>query len=88
MLDALGTRRSIAPGEYLYREGDATYDFHAVVSGAVDIVIHSDGEERLITRHSAGRFLGELNMLTGLRVFVSAQMPAFRGRVPTHTLPS
>ncbi len=74
MLDALGTRRSIAAGEYLYREGDATYNFYAVLSGAVDIVIHSDGEERLITRHSAGRFLGELNMLTGLRVFVSARV--------------
>jgi thioredoxin reductase (NADPH) len=73
-LDALGTRRSIAAGEYLYREGDATYDFYAVVSGAVDIVMHSDGEERLITRHRAGRFLGELNMLTGLRVFVSARV--------------
>jgi thioredoxin reductase (NADPH) len=73
-LDALGTRRSIAAGEYLFREGDATYDFFAVVSGAVDIVVQSDGEERVITRHSAGRFLGELNMLTGLRVFVSARV--------------
>ena len=59
-LDALGTRRSVTAGEYLYREGDPTYDFYVVVSGAVDIVIHSDGEERLIVRHGAGRFLGEL----------------------------
>jgi thioredoxin reductase (NADPH) len=73
-LDALGTRRSVTAGEYLYREGDPTYDFYVVVSGAVDIVIHSDGEERVITRHGAGRFLGELNMLTGLRVFVSARV--------------
>ena len=73
-LDALGTRRSVAPGEYLYREGDATYDFFVVVSGAVDIVLHADGEERVITRHGAGRFLGELNMLSGLRVFVSARV--------------
>jgi thioredoxin reductase (NADPH) len=73
-LDALGTRRSIAAGEYLYREGDTSYDFFVVVSGAVDIVVHSDGEERVITRHGARRFLGELNMLSGLRVFVSAQV--------------
>lgn len=26
-LEALGTRRSVRVGEYLYREGDATYDF-------------------------------------------------------------
>jgi thioredoxin reductase (NADPH) len=73
-LDALGTRRSVAAGEYLYREGDPTYDFFVVVSGAVDIVLNSDGEERVLTRHGAGRFLGELNMLSGLRVFVSAKV--------------
>src|SRR5260221_10871777 len=73
-LDALGSRRSVVAGEYLFREGDAAYDFYVVVSGSVDIVIHSDGEERFITRHGAGRFLGELNMLTGLRVFVSARV--------------
>ena len=61
-------------GDYLYREGDPTYDFFVVVSGAVDIVVHSDGEERVIARHGAGRFLGELNLLTGLRVFVSARV--------------
>ncbi|MEP6661150.1 MAG: cyclic nucleotide-binding domain-containing protein [Acidimicrobiales bacterium] len=79
-LDALGTRRSIQAGDYLYREGDPTYDFYVVVSGAVDIVQHADGEELLIARHGAGRFLGELNMLTGLRVFVSARV-AERGEV-------
>jgi thioredoxin reductase (NADPH) len=73
-LEALGTRRSVDIGEYLYREGDPTYDFYVILSGAVDIVIHADGEERVITRHGAGRFLGELNMLTGLRVFVSARV--------------
>ena len=45
-----------------------------VASGAVDIVIHADGGERVLARHGAGRFLGELNMLTGLRVFVSARV--------------
>jgi thioredoxin reductase (NADPH) len=74
VFEALGTRRSTTTGEYLYREGDATYDFYVVVAGAVDIVASSDGEERLITRHGPGRFLGELNLLTGMRVFVSARI--------------
>ncbi|MDX6234544.1 MAG: thioredoxin reductase [Nocardioidaceae bacterium] len=73
-LDALGVRRSVAVGEYLYREGDAAYDFFVVVSGRVEIVLHADGEERVLAEHSSGRFLGELNMLTGLRVFVSARV--------------
>jgi thioredoxin reductase (NADPH) len=72
--DALGTRRTIAVGEFLYRQGDAKYDFYVVVSGAVDIVVASDGEERLITHHGPGRFLGELNLLTGMRAFVSARV--------------
>jgi thioredoxin reductase (NADPH) len=74
VFDALGTRRSIAVGEYLYRQGDATYDFYVVVFGAVDILVESDGEERLITQHGPGRFLGELNLLTGMRAFVSARV--------------
>ena len=69
-----GTRRPIAEGEYLYREGDVTYDFFVVVSGAVEIVSPSGGTERVIARHGPGRFLGELNLLTGLRVFVSARV--------------
>src|SRR5207248_1875942 len=57
-----------------YRPGDAGYDFYVVVSGAVDILVESDGEERFITRHGPGRFLGELNLLTGMRAFVSARV--------------
>jgi hypothetical protein len=34
ILDAFGTRRSVGVGEYLFREGDATYDFYVIVSGA------------------------------------------------------
>ena len=73
-LDALGTRRRIEPGEYLYRAGDTAYDFYVVLAGEIEIVVASDGEERLIAQHGPGRFLGELNMLTGLRVFVSARV--------------
>lgn len=74
VLEALGDRRSVAAGEYLYRAGDATYDFYAVVSGVVEIVVDSRGKEELVTRHRAGQFLGELNLLTGLRVFVNARV--------------
>ena len=64
----------MAAGDYLYREGDATYDFMVVVSGAVDMVIAEGPGEQVVAQHGAGRFLGELNMLSGLRVFVSARV--------------
>ena len=65
VMDKLGTRRPMAAGDYLYREGDATYDFMVVVSGAVDMVVSGRGEEDVVAQHGPGRFLGELNMLTG-----------------------
>jgi thioredoxin reductase (NADPH) len=74
VLAALGTRRAMTVGEYLYREGDIAYDFYVILSGAVEIIIPSDGEEQVIVRHGAGGFLGELNLLTGQRVYLSARV--------------
>ncbi len=74
VLEALGSRRLVAVGEYLYREGDITYDFYVILSGAVEILVRSDGEEQIIVRHGPGRFLGELNLLTGQRVYLSARV--------------
>src|SRR5260370_9629409 len=74
VLEALGTRQPVAAGEYLYREGDSTYDFYVILSGVVEVVVHSDGEERIINRQGLGRFLGELNLLTGERVYLSARI--------------
>ena len=70
----MGARRQVRAGEYLYREGDVAYDFFVLVSAEVDIVVAVDGGERTIVQHGPGRFLGELNMLSGLRVFVSARV--------------
>ena len=74
VLAALGTRRPVAVGEYLYREGDPTYNFYVILSGVVEVAVHSDGEERIINRQGPGRFLGELNLLTGERVYLSAHI--------------
>lgn len=74
VLAELGDRREVHPGEYLYREGDLAYEFFVLLSAEVDIVVSVDDEERVIVSHGPGRFLGELNMLSGLRVFVSARV--------------
>jgi thioredoxin reductase (NADPH) len=70
----IGASRHVHEGEYLYREGDVSYAFFVVVSAEVDIIVRADGADRIVGHHGAGRFLGELNMLTGLRVFVSARV--------------
>ncbi len=74
LLEPLGRRQRVDAGDYLYRAGDAGYDFYVVLSGRVEILLDADGDDGLITVHGPGRFLGELNMLTGLRVFVSARV--------------
>jgi thioredoxin reductase (NADPH) len=87
-LEPLGERRSVRAGDYLYRAGDTGYDFYVVLSGQIEIVITTDGEERLIATHGPGRFLGELNLLTGLRVFLDARAaePGEVLAVPVETL--
>jgi len=73
IFEAVGTRRRVAAGEYLYHEGDPGYDFWVVLAGSVEIVV-DDADDRVITTHRAGQFLGELNLLTGARAFVSARV--------------
>lgn len=73
IFEAVGRRRRVAAGEYLYREGDPGIDFWLVLSGAVDVVV-DDADDRVITTHRAGQFLGELSLLTGMRAFVSARV--------------
>jgi thioredoxin reductase (NADPH) len=69
-----GQRRSIAVGEYLFRQGDQSDEFFVVLSGIVEIVVRSDGADHAVTRHGAGRFVGELSLVSGLRRFVSAHV--------------
>ena len=47
-LCAVGQTRAVQPGEVLFREGDAGYDFFVVESGAVAIVEGYGFENRVI----------------------------------------
>jgi thioredoxin reductase (NADPH) len=73
MLAARGQRRATGPGEVLFREGDRDYDFLVVLGGKVASVAgHGSPEERVISVHGCGRFLGELSLLTGEGSFYTA----------------
>lgn len=72
-LAAAGARRPTAIGEVLYREGDRTCgDFFVVTEGLVATVEGLDAAARVIGVHGPGRFLGELGLLTGQAMFLSA----------------
>jgi thioredoxin reductase (NADPH) len=68
-LAAAGEERTAAVGDVLYRVGDATYPFIAIREGEVAI-LDAGGNE--IVHHGAASFLGELNLLSGQTVFLTA----------------
>jgi thioredoxin reductase (NADPH) len=71
-LAAHGQRRPTESGEVLFRQGDPGCDFFVVLKGLVKIVDGSGSQQRLIAVHGPGRFLGELQLLTGQAVLFTA----------------
>jgi thioredoxin reductase (NADPH) len=68
-LARLGEERTADVGDVLYRVGDERYPFIALIEGEVAI-LDTAGQE--IVRHGPSRFLGEMNLLSGQTVFVTA----------------
>jgi thioredoxin reductase (NADPH) len=64
-----GEELTAGVGEKLYEIGDATYPFIAIIDGEAAIL---DGAGNEIVRHGASGFLGEVNLLSGQAVFVTA----------------
>jgi thioredoxin reductase (NADPH) len=69
MLAEHGQERTAEVGEILFEVGDESYPFVAVVEGEVS-VIDAAGQE--LVRHGASGFLGEMNLLSGQTVFLTA----------------
>ena len=72
-LAELGEERTADVGDVLYRVGDQRYPFIAILEGEVAIL---DAAGHEIVRHGPSRFLGELNLLSGQTVFVTAVVTA------------
>ncbi len=64
-----GEERTAEVGEKLFEVGDATYPFVAIIEGEVAV---TDAAGREIVRHGASGFLGEMNLLSGQTVFLTA----------------
>jgi thioredoxin reductase (NADPH) len=74
VLGRYGETRTTEVGEVLIRAGDRSSPFVVVVEGAVEVIEEFAGETRTVGVLRAGRFAGELNMLTGQAVGPSAVM--------------
>ncbi|MET8139983.1 FAD-dependent oxidoreductase [Sphaerisporangium sp. NPDC005288] len=66
-----GERRRVHQDEVLYAEGLPCAEFFAVLAGKVATVEGFGVDDQVIGVHGAGRFLGELNVLTGQVGFVT-----------------
>ncbi|MFT3863412.1 MAG: FAD-dependent oxidoreductase [Solirubrobacterales bacterium] len=64
-----GEEKTAAVGEVLFEVGDETYPFIAIREGEAAIL---DPTGREIVRHGASGFLGEMNLLSGQTVFLTA----------------
>jgi thioredoxin reductase (NADPH) len=64
-----GEERTAKTGDVLYRVGDHSYPLIAILEGEVAILDAAGNE---IVRHGASKFLGEMNLLTGQTVFLTA----------------
>ena len=71
---AHGNRRSTRRGEVLFEAGDPAAPFFLVIAGQVEIVRPSGTGEELVAVHGPGQFTGEVNMLTGRRSLLRAQV--------------
>ncbi len=68
-LAARGQERTADVGDVLYQVGDRRYPFIAILEGEAAI-LDADGQE--IIRHGASGFLGEISLLSGQTVYLTA----------------
>ena len=74
---ALAEAEDVHPGEVLFHAGDLDYDWVFIESGEVEMVVRTAGPgsaEQVVVTHGPGRFLGELNMLTGQASYLTARV--------------
>ncbi len=75
-LRSYGTPVQVEVGELLFQAGQSSYDFIVLESAAVETFREGSVEngEAVLARHGPGRFLGELNLLTGQATYLSTRV--------------
>jgi thioredoxin reductase (NADPH) len=68
-----GVERSMVPGQLLFEAGEASYDLFVVLDGEVEIVASDEVDGAPLFTFGPGSFVGELNLLTGQRRFLTAR---------------
>jgi thioredoxin reductase (NADPH) len=74
LLSKYGERKRLTKGTMLFCEGDRDCGVFVVLDGRVRVVQEEspEGGSRVLAVHGRGRFVGDLSMLTGQAVYVTA----------------
>src|SRR5262245_35508690 len=74
LLSRYGERKSLTKGSTLFCAGDRDCGLFVVLDGRVRVVQEEgpEGESRVLAVHGRGRFVGDLSILTGQAVYVTA----------------
>jgi len=76
-----GREERVADGEVLFADGDQTYDMIVVLDGSIEIIEHhGHPDEVVIVSYGPREFIGEMGLLTGQTVYLSA-VATTHGRV-------
>jgi thioredoxin reductase (NADPH) len=68
-----GERETTHVGDVLYREGDRPCDFIVILNGKVAVVEgYGSPDQQVVGVHGPRRFLGDISVLTGQAMFVTA----------------
>jgi thioredoxin reductase (NADPH) len=71
LIKPLSTARDYTDGETIFRAGQADIDLYVVESGQIEIQNPTD-DHRVIAVHDPGQFSGDIDLLTGRPVIVTA----------------
>lgn len=71
---AVGHERSVERGDVLYRAGDSHPSFIVVLEGEVEVLRDDGAAEVIVATREPRGFLGELNLLTGQRVYLTSRV--------------
>lgn len=73
-LRSFAPERRVQPGEILYDQGDSSHGVFVVLSGAIEIVGVTNGDETVLMVLGPGTFTGEVNQLSGRRSLVRCRV--------------
>jgi thioredoxin reductase (NADPH) len=73
-LAAFGPEQAVTAGELLFQAGDASYDLFVLLEGEAEVFRSDDEGDVVVAKFAPGMFVGELNLLTGQRRFLTARI--------------